>query len=78
MTEAQRCAWCGTDPLYVAYHDEEWGRPLHDARGRRTSTQAGLVTAVMLFLNKNAAWADSAYGRNTAAFEQWFRDAMRY
>lgn len=27
-----RCAWCGTDPLYVAYHDEEWGVPLHDER----------------------------------------------
>ncbi|MGV8930105.1 MAG: DNA-3-methyladenine glycosylase I [Brevundimonas sp.] len=27
-----RCAWCGTDPLYVAYHDEEWGVPEHDAR----------------------------------------------
>jgi DNA-3-methyladenine glycosylase I len=26
----RRCAWCGTDPLYVAYHDEEWGRPVHD------------------------------------------------
>ncbi len=25
-----RCRWCGTDPLYVAYHDEEWGRPVHD------------------------------------------------
>lgn len=22
-----RCDWCGDDPLYVAYHDEEWGRP---------------------------------------------------
>lgn len=28
MTE--RCGWCGTDPLYVAYHDEEWGVPQHD------------------------------------------------
>ena len=27
-----RCAWCGTDPLYVAYHDDEWGRPVHDDR----------------------------------------------
>lgn len=27
-----RCAWCGTDPLYVAYHDTEWGVPLHDDR----------------------------------------------
>ncbi len=52
--------------------------PLHDARGRRTSTQAGLVTAVMLFLNKNATWAESEYSRNTADFEQWFREAVRY
>jgi DNA-3-methyladenine glycosylase I len=28
----QRCTWCGTDPLYVAYHDEEWGVPEHDPR----------------------------------------------
>ncbi len=27
-----RCPWCGTDPLYVAYHDEEWGVPEFDAR----------------------------------------------
>lgn len=27
-----RCAWCGTNPLYMAYHDEEWGVPLHDER----------------------------------------------
>ena len=26
----KRCAWAGTDPLYVAYHDEEWGVPVHD------------------------------------------------
>lgn len=25
-----RCAWCGSDPLYVAYHDDEWGVPVHD------------------------------------------------
>ena len=25
-----RCWWCGEDPLYIAYHDSEWGRPLHD------------------------------------------------
>ena len=25
-----RCPWCGTDPLYVAYHDEEWGVPITD------------------------------------------------
>jgi DNA-3-methyladenine glycosylase I len=27
-----RCAWCGTDPLYVAYHDQEWGVPERDPR----------------------------------------------
>ena len=27
-----RCSWAGTDPLYVKYHDEEWGVPLHDDR----------------------------------------------
>ena len=28
----RRCAWCPPDPLYMAYHDEEWGRPVHDDR----------------------------------------------
>ncbi|WP_367114669.1 DNA-3-methyladenine glycosylase I [Thiohalocapsa sp.] len=27
-----RCPWCGTDPLYVAYHDDQWGVPLYDER----------------------------------------------
>lgn len=27
-----RCVWCGNDPLYQAYHDREWGVPLHDDR----------------------------------------------
>lgn len=26
-----RCGWCGTDPLYVAYHDDEWGVPVKSA-----------------------------------------------
>jgi DNA-3-methyladenine glycosylase I len=26
----QRCAWAGSDPLYITYHDTEWGVPLHD------------------------------------------------
>jgi DNA-3-methyladenine glycosylase I len=29
---SNRCPWCGSDPLYVAYHDQEWGRPEHDAK----------------------------------------------
>ena len=27
-----RCEWAGTDPLYQAYHDREWGVPVHDDR----------------------------------------------
>ena len=27
-----RCFWCGDDPLYAAYHDDEWGVPVHDDR----------------------------------------------
>jgi len=27
-----RCAWCAADPIYVAYHDTEWGFPVHDDR----------------------------------------------
>lgn len=30
MTEKHRCGWCLGDPLYEAYHDEEWGVPIHD------------------------------------------------
>ena len=30
MMEKQRCAWPGKDPLYLSYHDEEWGVPVYD------------------------------------------------
>lgn len=30
--ETQRCGWCGSDPMYLAYHDDEWGRPERDPR----------------------------------------------
>src|SRR5450432_3129147 len=28
--DLKRCTWCGTDPLYMKYHDEEWGKEVHD------------------------------------------------
>ena len=28
----KRCPWCGDDPLYIEYHDKEWGTPVHDDR----------------------------------------------
>jgi DNA-3-methyladenine glycosylase I len=32
MDDKVRCGWAGSDPLYIAYHDEEWGTPLRDDR----------------------------------------------
>src|SRR3989338_2285853 len=32
MSPLERCGWAGTDPAYVAYHDTEWGVPVHDDR----------------------------------------------
>jgi DNA-3-methyladenine glycosylase I len=32
LGKKKRCVWSGTEPLYVAYHDEEWGVPVHDDR----------------------------------------------
>ncbi len=31
-TDLNRCGWCGQDPLYQAYHDEVWGRPVADGQ----------------------------------------------
>lgn len=30
MGEKKRCPWCGNDPLYQSYHDQEWGVPVYD------------------------------------------------
>ena len=30
MKQKIRCHWCGDDPLYVKYHDDEWGKPVYD------------------------------------------------
>lgn len=32
MTTKKRCPWCGNDPLYIEYHDKEWGKPIFDDR----------------------------------------------
>ncbi len=51
--ELQRCPWSGTDPLYVQYHDEEWGVPVHDDKKMfefliLESAQAGLSWITIL------------------------------
>ncbi|MEM1277930.1 MAG: DNA-3-methyladenine glycosylase I [Pseudomonadota bacterium] len=63
MTE--RCDWCGDDPLYVAYHDEEWGRPELDSRAlfeklTLDGFQAGL--AWITILRKRVAFQDAFDG----------------
>jgi DNA-3-methyladenine glycosylase I len=45
------CWWCGDDPLYVAYHDEEWGRALHDARPRFEKICLECIQAGLVWLN---------------------------
>ena len=57
-SKRERCAWAGTDPLYVAYHDEEWGIPLHDDRGLfemliLEGAQAGLAWITILRKREN-------------------------
>jgi len=56
MTE--RCPWCGTDPLYVAYHDTEWGVPEYDSRALYEKLvldgfQAGLAWITILKKREN-------------------------
>lgn len=56
--EIVRCPWCGTDPLYVAYHDKEWGVPVHDDRLHfefmvLESFQAGLSWITILRRREN-------------------------
>ena len=53
MTERFRCPWAGTDPDYVAYHDVEWGLPVHDDRSHfefliLEGAQAGLSWSTIL------------------------------
>lgn len=53
-----RCAWCGTDQLYVKYHDDEWGVPVHDDRKlfemlNLEGAQAGLSWITILKKREN-------------------------
>jgi DNA-3-methyladenine glycosylase I len=53
-----RCGWATEDPLYIAYHDREWGTPLHDDRGLfelliLEGAQAGLSWITVLRKREN-------------------------
>ncbi len=54
----ERCGWCGADPLYVAYHDTEWGMPERDSRALWEKLvldgfQAGLAWITILRKREN-------------------------
>lgn len=58
MTDLNRCPWCGNDELYVKYHDEEWGVPVHDDNKHfeflvLESAQAGLSWITILRKREN-------------------------
>ena len=65
-----RCAWAGTEPRYVAYHDEEWGVPVHDDRLLfefliLEGAQAGLSWSTIL--NKRDGYREAFGGFDIAA-----------
>lgn len=71
----KRCAWVTTDPLYIRYHDEEWGVPVYDDRKIfeflvLESAQAGLSWLTVLRKRENyrAAFAEFDY-RKVAKFD---------
>lgn len=67
MEEKKRCPWCLTTETYMRYHDEEWGKPVHDDRVHfeflvLEGAQAGL--SWLTILNKR-----SGYRKNFADFD---------
>jgi len=64
-----RCPWCGDDPLYVAYHDREWGVPVRDDRALfefliLEGAQAGL--SWLTILRKREAYREAFEGFDPA------------
>ena len=76
MTEIKRCGWCGGDPLYRAYHDREWGRPVADDRKMfefltLESAQAGLSWITILRKRENYRQAFAGFDvERVAAFTE--------
>lgn len=77
-----RCEWCGDDPLYVKYHDEEWGKPLHDSRAlweclMLEGFQAGLSWITILRKRENFRQAFDGFDpHRVARFDEAKVDAL--
>jgi DNA-3-methyladenine glycosylase I len=82
MKERKRCSWAGSDPLYVRYHDEEWGRPVHDDRHffemlTLEGAQAGLSWLTILRKRENYRRAFAGFDpRKVAKFDAKKRAAL--
>ncbi|QFG37839.1 DNA-3-methyladenine glycosylase I [Paracoccus pantotrophus] len=71
---SERCAWCGSDPLYVAYHDHEWGVPEYDSRALWEKLvldgfQAGL--SWITILRKREAFRETFEGFDPERVAAW-------
>ncbi|SET44703.1 DNA-3-methyladenine glycosylase I [Paracoccus homiensis] len=74
-----RCSWCGTDPLYVAYHDTEWGVPEWDSRALWEKLvldgfQAGL--SWITILRKRDAFREEFEGFDPERVARWDEDRI--
>jgi DNA-3-methyladenine glycosylase I len=72
MSMKTRCDWCGNDPLYLAYHDEEWGVPVHEDRRlfeflTLEGAQAGLNWLMVLHKRQNYRNAFDGFDVETVA-----------
>ena len=74
MNTPTRCTWPGNDPLYIAYHDQEWGNPLHDDQQLfellvLEGFQSGLSWITILRKRENFRTAFAQF--NLAILSQW-------
>jgi len=75
-----RCSWCGSDPLYVDYHDNEWGVPVHDDRRLfeklvLEGAQAGL--SWLTILRKRENYRQAFHGFDPRVIASYTHDDLR-
>ena len=82
MTTLTRCTWCSNDPLYIDYHDNEWGVPKKDDQELfelllLEGAQAGLSWITILKKRENYRQAfDGFDAKKMAAYTQEKHDAL--
>jgi DNA-3-methyladenine glycosylase I len=74
-----RCAWCSDDPLYIAYHDDEWGVPVHDDQRLfemliLEGAQAGL--SWLTILRKREGYRKAFHGFDPEAIARYTGDDL--